>query len=202
MTTDPPTNEPSAPAQVRRIPVGLLALLTVVVFGGGGAFLITVVQGRDLVALHTGPMAGWWQLLSGFAVGTAMGGSALWLVHRSFMKPVIGRYSELLGPWMTRRCDRLLVSLCAGIGEELFFRGALQFWLGIPVTALLFVAIHGYLDPRDWRITIYGAAMTVMVACLGLMAEHQGLLAPMMAHTMIDVVLLEGLYRAWRRRAA
>ena len=72
--------------------------------------------------------------------------------------------------------------------------------MGITITAVLFVAIHGYLDPRNWRISIYGLVLTAMMIALGWMAEHQGLLAPMAAHTMIDVVLLEGLHRAWRKR--
>lgn len=199
MTTDLPTNKPPFSFIHRRKSVLFLALLTVLVFGGGGAFLISVVQGRELLALHLGPDAAWLQLVSGLLLGTAMGFFALWMVQRRFMEPVMERYSTLLGPWLQRRSDRLLVSLCAGVGEELFFRGALQFWLGIPITAVLFVAIHGYLDPRDWRITVYGVAMTAMIMLLGWMADNQGLLAPMAAHTMIDVVLLEGLNTAWRK---
>jgi len=200
MTTENPAAEEAQPTTRRPGPVPLIAGLTLLLFGGGGAALIHAVQGRDLLALHTGPWSWWAQLALGTAVGTAMGLFALWMVHRPFMAPILGRYSSMIGPWMTRRSDRLLVSLCAGVGEELFFRGALQFWLGIPITAVLFVAIHGYLDPRNWRITIYGLAMTAMMIVLGFMAEHQGLLAPMAAHTMIDVVLLEGLHRAWQRQ--
>lgn len=143
-------------------------------------------------------MAVWLQLVSGLAAGAFMGFVALWLVHRPFMDPVLGHYARMVGPWMTKRTDRLLVSLCAGAGEELFFRGALQYWLGIPLTAVLFVAVHGYLDPRDRRVFLYGTVMTMIIMVLGLMARHQGLLAPMAAHAMIDVVLLEGLHRAWR----
>ncbi len=200
MTTEDPTAEAALPSRRRPRPVLLLAGLTILFFGGGGAALIHAVQGRDLLAMHTGPWPSWAQLALGTAVGTAMGLFAHWMVHRPFMAPILERYSSMIGPWMSRRSDRLLVSVCAGVGEELFFRGALQFWLGIPVTAILFVAIHGYLDPRNWRITIYGVAMTAMIMLLGYMAEHQGLLAPMAAHTMIDVVLLEGLHRAWRDR--
>jgi uncharacterized protein len=198
MTTETPTADTRT--QRRPRPVLILALLTLLLFGGGGAALIHAVQGRDVLALHLGPWVPWAQLLTGLATGTVMGLFALWMVHRPFMAPILERYSSMIGPWMSRRSDRLLVSICAGVGEELFFRGALQFWLGIPVTAILFVAIHGYLDPRNWRITIYGVAMTAMIMLLGYMAEHQGLLAPMAAHTMIDVVLLEGLHRAWRKQ--
>lgn len=183
-----------------RSPALLLGLLTLLLFGGGGAALTHWVQGRDLVALNTGPWNPWLQLATGTGVGTAMGLAALYLVHRRWMAPVIGRYSDMIGPWMQLRSQRILVSICAGVGEELFFRGAVQHWLGITITAVIFVAIHGYLDPRNWRISIYGLVLTAMMIALGWMAEHQGLLAPMAAHTMIDLVLLEGLYHAWRKK--
>ncbi len=205
--TESPSADQNSFRKTLRLPAGeagspalLLGLITLLVFGGGGAALIHWVQGRDLLALHIGPLDPWLQLATGTVVGTAMGLLALWLVHRRWMAPVIGRYSDMIGPWMQLRSQRILVSICAGVGEELFFRGAVQHWLGITITAVLFVAIHGYLDPRNWRISIYGVVLTAMMIALGWMAEHQGLLAPMAAHTMIDVVLLEGLYADWRKR--
>lgn len=194
-----PIADPGTFRKPLRSPALLLGLITLLVFGGGGAALIHWVQGRDLLALHVGPWNPWSQLATGTVVGTAMGLVALWLVHRRWMAPVIGRYSDMIGPWMQLRSQRILVSICAGVGEELFFRGAVQHWLGITITAVLFVAIHGYLDPRNWRISIYGIVLTGMMMMLGWMADHQGLLAPMAAHTMIDVVLLEGLHIAWRK---
>jgi membrane protease YdiL (CAAX protease family) len=83
------------------------------------------------------------------------------------------------------------------VGEELFFRGAVQWWLGIPFTAVVFVAIHGYLDPRDRRIMAYGTLMTLGMMLLGWMAERYGLVGPMLAHTLIDVILLERLHGTW-----
>lgn len=198
MTTEAENDE--VPVQRPRLKrtVQVLAWATLLLFGGGGWLLMQWVQGRDPWPLIVGPRTVLFQTVAGLAVGTAMGLLALWLVRRRFMGPVLHRYSALIGPLMTRRSDRLFVSFCAGVGEELFFRGALQHWLGIPVTAILFVAIHGYLDPRNWRISIYGVVMTALMLVLGWMADHWGLLAPMAAHAMIDVVLLEGLHRAWR----
>ncbi len=179
--------------------VGLLALLTLLVFGVGGAVLVLGVQHRDLLPLLLGPKDILLQLTAGALAGMAMGGVAWWLVRRPFLAAVLNRYATLIGPLMPHRGQRLLVSLCAGVGEELFFRGALQYWWGIVPTAVFFVAIHGYLDPRDWRISVYGLVMTLLVIGLGAMADAFGLLAPMLAHTLIDVVLLEGLCATWRR---
>jgi uncharacterized protein len=181
--------------------VHTMALGTILLFGGVGLLLIHFVQGRDPWPLLTGPQSLWVQLPAGTLIGTAMGFFAWWLVKRPFMEPVLDLYAQRIGPLLAHRSDRILISICAGVGEELFFRGALQHWLGLVLTAVLFVAIHGYLDPRNWRISIYGTAMTVLMVGLGWMADHMGLVAPMAAHTMIDVVLLEGLHSAWRKRS-
>lgn len=183
----------------QRKQVALLGVATVLVFGGLGVWLIQL-QGRSLWYLLLGPWVWYWQLLVGAGLGLASGNAAWWIVRQPFMRPVLLRYSDRLGGLLGRRSDRIFVSLCAGVGEELFFRGALQFWLGIPLTALIFIAIHGYLDPRNWRISVYGLAMTGVIIVYGAMTEHVGLLSAMVAHAALDMVLLEKLHQDWQRR--
>jgi uncharacterized protein len=180
------------------INVRSLGWLTLIVFGVGGAGLMWFVQGRDPLQAVLGPSPGWLQAMVGAATGAGIGFLAWWFVSRPFMHPVAMRYADMIGPLMQRRSDRIFVSCCAGVGEELLFRGALQHWMGIPLTAVFFVAIHGYLDPRNMRISLYGVMMTVFMIGLGIMARDLGLLAPMVAHAMIDVVLLEKLHSRWR----
>lgn len=186
-------------ARRRRGMVHLLGLFTLLFFGGGGMLLI-LYQDRELLPLLIGEGDIWSQVLLGIASGISIGSFAWWIITWPFMKQLRMRYSSMIGPLIVRRSDRILISICAGVGEELFFRGALQFWLGIPFTAILFVAIHGYLDPRSWRISIYGSFMTLAMIIIGWMADRYGLLAPMLAHTLIDIVLLEHLHAEWRRQ--
>ena len=103
------------------------------------------------------------------------------------------RYGSLIQSLQTTRMDRIMISLSAGVGEEIFFRGALQWWLGIPLTAVLFVAIHGYLNIRDIKLFLYGVFLTAVMVVFGYVAEAYGLWAPIVAHMMIDIVLLEYL---------
>ena len=110
------------------------------------------------------------------------------------------KYTDLIGPLMPTLALQVLVSVCAGVGEELLFRGALQYWLGVPLTAVVFVALHGYLNPLDWRVSVYGAYMTLAMIGLGVIAAHMGLVAPILAHTVIDIVLIGRLVRDWRSR--
>jgi membrane protease YdiL (CAAX protease family) len=176
----------------------LLGIVTLLGFGGGGCWLLVALQGRALGDALIGPRTAWWHLGMGVAVGLATGWMARWFVERPWQRPVMDGYARLIAPMLANPVDRVFVSLCAGVGEELFFRGAVQHWLGIPVTAVLFVAIHGYLDPRDRRRSAYGLLLTAIMLGIGWLAEHHGLLAPMVAHSVIDIVLLQALVSRWR----
>jgi membrane protease YdiL (CAAX protease family) len=178
-----------------------MALATILFFGGGG-WLLIILQGRQPSGQFVIAQGISWHLAVGAFMGLAIAAVAWAIISHPAMSTVKRRYVGMLMPWIGSRVDRVLVSIAAGVGEEIFFRGALQHWLGIPITAVLFVAVHGYLDPRDMRISIYGIFMTAAMLLMGWVAEHHGLLAPIVAHTVIDIVLLELLYRAGRQGGA
>lgn len=176
-----------------------LALGTLVALGGTGVLLIIGLQDRPLPQVIMGPGAPWWQAIIGAAGGWAIAELAWRIIASGWMRPVLDRYAALVGPLLPGTALQLVVFVCAGVGEELLFRGALQHWFGIPATAVLFVALHGYLDPRDRRILAYGAFMTAAMLLFGWQASRHGLIAPIIAHTVIDAVLLRRLVAHWRR---
>lgn len=135
----------------------------------------------------------WMQLAVGTALGLIIGYAAYFLIGLSFMEPVREKYSNMFQEFDLSLSEIWFISFCAGVGEELLFRGALQPIFGIPVISVVFVAIHGYLDPRNWRLSVYGVFMVLMIAGIGLAAEKIGLLAAISAHMLIDVVLLGAL---------
>jgi membrane protease YdiL (CAAX protease family) len=106
------------------------------------------------------------------------------------MGQVHHQYVRLIQQFDLNTSDVIFISCCAGVGEEVLFRGAIQPFMGIIITAILFVAIHGYLNPRNWRISIYGVFMTAGIVLLGYLAETMGLLVAIVAHTIIDIYLL------------
>ncbi len=177
-----------------------LSVLTLLLFGAAGIALM-IFQGRDPIGVVIGRAGVFFQIVIGVAGGLLIAGTAWWIIRRNFMSPIRERYAAMIGPVMARRSDRIIVSLCAGFAEELFFRGAVQFWLGIIATAVIFVAIHGYLDLRDWRISLYGAFMTLAMIAIGWAASEYGLIGPMIAHTIIDIFLLEKLHGEWMKRS-
>jgi membrane protease YdiL (CAAX protease family) len=167
-----------------------LALATLI-----GMPLIAIVVDRfsDTVNLQlaiTGDANYSMQLLWGAISGLGIAVGAHLLIASPLLNEVNTSYARLLGRFRLTFSEILLISLCAGVGEEMLFRGAIQPFLGIPITSVLFVAIHGYLNPRDWRLSVYGIFMTAGIALLGYLCQTRGLLSAIVGHTLIDVYLL------------
>lgn len=128
-------------------------------------------------------------LLVGGVFGWAVGKMAVVLISMPFMQSVKEQYAPMIGQMNLSVKQIVFLSLCAGIGEEIFFRGFFQQWAGIWITAIVFVAIHGYLNPKNKAITVYGIGLTLAMAIVGYMAEYLGLISAILAHAIIDVVI-------------
>lgn len=133
------------------------------------------------------------QIFIGLGVGVLAGFLARKIIEMDFMEPVRARYAARFADLKLNWISVIYISLCAGIGEELLFRGAIQPLIGIVLTAFVFVAIHGYLNPKDWRVSVYGLFMTVVIILFGWMTEEIGIWSAVLAHTMVDVILLADL---------
>ena len=135
----------------------------------------------------------------GMGVGAALAALMQWLLTRppawiealrrtvdDQLVPTVGR----LGPGQI-----VLVSVAAGIGEELCFRGWLQPLAGPLVASLAFGAAH----VAGVRTLALGVWATIMGGVLGaLVGPTGGIGASMTAHTCYDLLAFQYL----RRRAA
>lgn len=98
--------------------------------------------------------------------------------------------------------DFAVISLLAGLGEELMFRGALQgalsHWLSPAAGLILASALFGLAHP----ITLaYGAMAAIFGVYLGAVWMASGnLLVPITAHAVYDFVALAYLMARFRRR--
>lgn len=63
--------------------------------------------------------------------------------------------------------DRLQLSFFAGAGEELLFRGAIQPLIGIWITSLVFVGLHGYFKFKSVGHVLFGVMMFALSVMLG-----------------------------------
>jgi uncharacterized protein len=139
----------------------------------------------------------------GFSLGaaTACGTVAFGVVLYRLL-PVLRRISDELAPLVVDGVgvrDLVLVSVMSGVGEEAFFRGALQPLLGIVVTSLLFGALHVGPDRRYlvWTVWAVGAGFL-----FGALYEWTGgLLAPATAHVLHNTATLLLWKRSRRKRS-
>jgi len=96
---------------------------------------------------------------------------ALWASDQGFTAAL----AEVMGPGLM-----LLLSLSAGIGEEITLRGALQPKLGIALTSLLFATLH---VQYSW----YGMlSILVFGLILGVIRKHGSTTAAILVHTVYN----------------
>lgn len=170
----------------------LFGLLTLVLFPLVGLTLHSVVENDiELAPFFQSKQS--FGLFSQFIIGSIFGGVSGFLawkiVASGYMRPVLKKYGYLVRSMDLNLYSILFLSFCAGIGEEFFFRGVLQNYFGVIITAIVFVLIHGYLNPFEIKIFVYGLAMTIVITVVGYLDREVGLLSAMTAHTVVDIVL-------------
>lgn len=85
--------------------------------------------------------------------------------------------------------DVIFLSICAGVGEELLFRAGVQQLFGVWITSILFVAIHGYFNPFNWRKSLYGLLVLPFILLISFGYSTFGLWFSIGAHFSYDLVL-------------
>ncbi len=178
---------------------------------------LAVVEGA-LVALaavvifarHTGDQVAFvrstpGQALSGLPLGALVGSLAGFAVLRSPARGSVIHGVAPLRPIVRAWWSIVAASLLAGFSEELLFRGALQPWIGIWLTSLLFAAAHGgtaHLNEGvSARKLAYLATTATAGFLLGRLYQSMGLQCAMCAHAACDWGILSVLAPAIRSTA-
>lgn len=134
-------------------------------------------------------------VIAGCGVGFLYACIANLILKLPVFKTVPLRVDELVRSMNLSFTDALFLSLCAGIGEELLFRAGIQFYLGPVITSILFVAMHGYLNPLSWRQSLYGIVVLPLSFILGYGYEWYGLWFAIAVHSTYDFVLFLSMKR-------
>jgi len=166
----------------------LLATLTLVGFSGIG-ILITFFS-SSVSVLFINKESIFIQTIVGIAFGSLSAFVGWKIINLKPLKGITKKYTNLIAPLKLNNSEIIYISICAGVGEEILFRGAIQPLLGIWITSILFVAIHGYLSPTNWRLSIYGFYMTLIIVIMGYFTKHMGISTAIFAHIFIDIFLL------------
>ncbi len=147
-------------------------------------------RGRPWALVHPSP---WLDLPRTWSVAASLGhgitvaaltlASTRLVVRRSrWARELHVAFRELLGPLDSRSIA--VLALASGIGEEVFFRGALQPSLGLVATSLFFGLVH--IGP-DRRFLAWTAWAVLMGFVLGAIHEATGSLwGCVLAHVAIN----------------
>lgn len=136
---------------------------------------------------------GWWLDL---ALGLVAGGLLvlLWQLAGRWLstaRELEEKLATLLGG--LTRADALGLAVLSGFAEELFFRGAVQMTLGLIPATLIFGLLHTG-SGKAFRLWTLFALIAGLVLG-GLMAWRGNLLAPIVAHILVNAVNLRRLAR-------
>lgn len=186
--------------RLTRLRLFVLGLITLVGFSGLGLGIIELF-GEGIEATFSRGSDWHYQLLLGLELGVVASLNLLWILRLPFLKEPRDFFTNLIRNADIKLPDILFVSFAAGVGEEIFFRGGLQPFLGVWLTAIIFVALHGYLNPFNLGMTLYGVLMLLVSALLGYWFERYGIYSSMTAHFVVDVVLF-ARFRWWGSEAA
>lgn len=96
---------------------------------------------------------------------------------------------EVLGPLSWTQIA--IISLMAGLSEEVLFRGVVQWELGIVAASVLFGLCH----PMGVGYVVYAGLLGLYLGCLAKLSG--GLAAPIVAHALYDAAGLWYLTRRW-----
>ena len=129
---------------------------------------------------------------TGFLLGLATAAGTVSMSLLAYrMIPVTRKLAEELAPSLVDGTDRaglVLLALFSGIGEEVFFRGAVQQEFGILVSSVAFGLAHVGPDRRYLLWTAWAVLAGVIFGVL--FGATGGLLAPVTAHAVHNAATL------------
>ena len=124
------------------------------------------------------------------SAGIIFGLLVIWLTELSYFEDALSRYRDILKDVKISRFSAFFLSVCAGVGEEIFFRGALQPLFGVWVTAIFFVVIHGYVSFKNWKVNVFSISLIAFIGLLGWAAQEITIWHAIAGHFSYDLVLL------------
>lgn len=184
-----------APERLVRLGLGFYALLWAVAFAWR-----RLGQGESLWRATPDAETRWLvHAAAGLAAAAALVAGSAWLTRRVAAGERLARaLAEAVGP--LRPGQAWLLAVASGLGEEAFFRGALQPVAGLLLTSLLFALAH-FVPRRE--LLLWSAFSLVAGLLLGGLYEATGnLLAPTVAHVVVNGVNLNRLVREYGAGAA
>ncbi|MCA9521839.1 MAG: CPBP family intramembrane metalloprotease [Myxococcales bacterium] len=176
MNDDSPADTPKLSL---RLAVASYAVLTVIAFVWGA------LRGDANLFVYPGATRWPWWLNIALGLGFGLAVVALTqIAHRylAFTRALSDEFAKILGP--REDWEIALLAGTSGIGEELFFRGAMQPSIGLVASSLIFGLLHIGPDRRFIVWTVFAIAIGFI---FGLLFRYTGdLMAVILAHFTIN----------------
>jgi len=118
----------------------------------------------------------------GFVIGVAFVWTAL-VAPEQFAEQTAA--SEALAQAFDTLPAAFALSLAVAIGEEIFFRGALQPVFGLGITSIFFALLH-----TQYTLTPASATIVVVAVALGILRQRQSTTAAVIAHFVYNFIQL------------
>jgi CAAX protease family protein len=174
----------------------LLGLITLVLFPIPtfiGLYFIEGTKPLEIVQLENLTA---YPLTIGISFGILYAILALGVMQARVFQELPTRVETLVKNMNLSIWDCFFLSVCAGVGEELLFRAGIQHYLGPIITSVVFVAIHGYLNPFNWRMSLYGIVVLPFILVISYAYIEYGLWFCIGAHFSYDFVLFVVMTRS------
>ena len=159
-----------------------LVIVSILYYFNTTEFMIPVIIGKMSLLFQIG---------IGVAGGFVLSGMTWLMGQWKYLDDVNFDYTLRLGIFNFSVQEILFLSFCAGVGEEIVFRGMIQPWLGIITTSFLFISLHGYMSYSSWPKVIFGLILFAVGTLLGILGAYVGLLAAIVAHILYDIVAFQ-----------
>ena len=177
-----------------------MSWLTLVGMGLAGILIIVYWQKKDVNRVLIGGKRLYIQSLIGLFYGTFSSLLAVTLINGRGFKSVRQFFNNLMQQINPSFPSILFYSICAGVGEEILFRAGIQPMIGIWPAAIVFVLLHGYINPYNLNLTIYGLFLVIIAAGFGYLFKFFGLMSAVVAHIIYDISMFSLLKYAARPR--
>lgn len=174
--------------------------LTLLGMSAMGVLLISFVQKRDVEPVLLGGKPYYLQVFTGLLFGGISGALAFLLIRGKKFKNLRGFFENLMHELSPTFFNILFYSFCAGVGEEVLFRAGIQPLIGIWPASALFVFLHGYINPSNISLSIYGLFLVIICSGFGYLFKFFGLTSVITAHFVYDVAMFSFLkYNSYKQ---
>ena len=166
----------------------IMGWVTLTIFPLIALLILHFVSGQWQFVFQNGIQI-YYQIPIGIALGFLLGFGLRAMLSTKAFKDLTHSYADMLSMFELNPQEFTFLSVCAGVGEEILFRGCIQFYAGIYITAIIFVALHGYLNPLNRKILLYGLVLTAIFIGVGFLMQFVGIYACIILHIIIDIIL-------------